>query len=619
MSDVGPSTSPFAVICRAEGCGNKVCNPCGHLVCRRHAPCTVRYSEGAYWTKGECEVCCSLWDKCLSSSRDVKKPAVTSLKSWVAGFSRNTKGPYLDCELSRAVLFPGAKESSVFGFSSLEEEEQGVEEVSQEDEDRLLQGPSAATPAHSAASSAHSEMEVEHAPSLAVHPSPAPSVAPPAAPDTGLAAVLAAMTAMQETFTATIGKLEQKIQVLESGASTEVPGVPLSSCPPTTSTNPWTPVGKARVEEGMLKLSHDTYYKLENLEFYPSMDVFPNCYFRLNSAAASNKIPAETVILPQSEASALMATYARKHGFTQEEKGLIESRQLVFSAPKDLKLPFWTKATKAVLKSFKENEVNSYALLKEYKAVTAFSFRECESVPEVEGFSSIFTEQKLKADSPSFQLKDTFEKVPNSLLVDEMKARYRLARSLSLQVQLETMLAADPSQKDLAVSCKMNSATYAEHLAAFITAKRKCRSAVLGKAGIKHETTMLVESSVFCPNLFPEDKVQEVLDLAKRENVSLFKRWAMPPLKPVASASSTSSTSGGKKRRYKPRNWQSGSAKRQHSAQESSSPATNPKFEAKGKSAGSYSGKKGAGGSRPYQPKDRKPFSKGKQSKGGSQ
>ena len=123
MSDVGPSTSPFAVICRAEGCGNKVLNPCGHLVCRRHAPCTVRYPEGAYWAKGECEVCCSLWDKCLSSSRDVRKPALTSLKSWVAGFSRNTKGPYLDCELSRTILFPAARESSVFGNSSLVGEE----------------------------------------------------------------------------------------------------------------------------------------------------------------------------------------------------------------------------------------------------------------------------------------------------------------------------------------------------------------------------------------------------------------------------------------------------------------------------------------------------------------
>ena len=78
--------------------------------------------------------------------------------------------------------------------------------------------------------------------------------------------------------------------------------------------------------------------------------------------------------------------------------------------------------------------------------------------------------------------------------------------------------------KELAVSCKLNAATYGEHLSAFITAKRKCRSAVLGKATIKHETRMLIESTVFCPNLFPEDKVKEVLDLAKRENVSLFKR-----------------------------------------------------------------------------------------------
>ena len=93
----------------------------------------------------------------------------------------------------------------------------------------------------------------------------------------------------------------------------------------------------------------------------------------------------------------------------------------------------------------------------------------------------------------------------------------------------------------------------------------------------------------------------------------------MPALKPSAASSSSSastSTSGGKKRRYRFRNQQS---KRRQTASESRSPATNPKFEAKGKAAQSYAGKRGGGNSRPYQPKDRKPFSQGKQSKGGSQ
>ena len=168
------------------------------------------------------------------------------------------------------------------------------------------------------------------------------------------------------------------------------------------------------------------------------------------------------------------------------------------------------------------------------------------------------------------------------------------------------------------MACKLNSVTYGEHLSAFITAKRKCRSAVLGKAGIKHETRMLIESTVFCPNLFPDDKVKEVLDLAKRENVSLFKRWQMPALQPASSSASTSASSGAKKRKYRYRNQQQ--SKRRQTAQEYRSPASNPKFEAKGKAASSYSGKRGGGNSnRPNQPRDRKPFSQGKQSKGGAQ
>ena len=60
----------------------------------------------------------------------------------------------------------------------------------------------------------------------------------------------------------------------------------------------------------------------------------------------------------------------------------------------------------------------------------------------------------------------------------------------------------------------MNAASYREHLTVLISAKHKSSSAVLGKAGIKHETCLLVESTVFCQSLFPTDKVKEIQDLA---------------------------------------------------------------------------------------------------------
>ena len=158
MSDIAPAS--VVLSCQAEGCVNKIPNPCDHSVCRRHAPCTVRHDEGTYWSREDCEVCSTIWEKCLSSSRDVKKPAVTSLKAWVAGFQRNTKGPYLDSELSRLVLFPTARESAVFGFRT------EPDDVSLEDEARLL-GESFTAPSASLEASDHSEMEVEASASLA--------------------------------------------------------------------------------------------------------------------------------------------------------------------------------------------------------------------------------------------------------------------------------------------------------------------------------------------------------------------------------------------------------------------------------------------------------------------
>ena len=58
----------------------------------------------------------------------------------------------------------------------------------------------------------------------------------------------------------------------------------------------------------MFKLNHLNWFKLENSEFFPSEKDFPRCYYRLNSATAGNKIPAETVLLHQTEASSIIAT-----------------------------------------------------------------------------------------------------------------------------------------------------------------------------------------------------------------------------------------------------------------------------------------------------------------------
>ena len=62
------------------------------------------------------------------------------------------------------------------------------------------------------------------------------------------------------------------------------------------------------------------------------------------------------------------------------------------------------------------------------------------------------------------------------------------------------------------------------HRSQGVKIKRKCRSAVMGRAGLKLEPKRLIESSCLCKGLFPEDEVPRVHDLAQRDDVSLVNR-----------------------------------------------------------------------------------------------
>ena len=87
-----------------------------------------------------------------------------------------------------------------------------------------------------------------------------------------------------------------------------------------------------------------------------------------------------------------------------------------------------------------------------------------------------------------------------------------------------------PEEKEWSVAAKLAFASFGEDLAALIRIKRKCRSAVLGHAGLKLEPKRFIESSCLCKGLFPDKEVERVHDLAQRDNVSLVNRWQMPDL-----------------------------------------------------------------------------------------
>ena len=66
---------------------------------------------------------------------------LSTFRTWVGGFSRNFKGPYLDSELSRLVLFPGTKGSAVGGVGPFPKALDN--EISQEDEVHLAESDAA--------------------------------------------------------------------------------------------------------------------------------------------------------------------------------------------------------------------------------------------------------------------------------------------------------------------------------------------------------------------------------------------------------------------------------------------------------------------------------------------
>ena len=63
-------------------------------------------------------LCSKAWELVCHNADSVDyQPALQSLRTWVGGFSRLTKGPYLDSPTMRAILFPKARPNAVVGYT----------------------------------------------------------------------------------------------------------------------------------------------------------------------------------------------------------------------------------------------------------------------------------------------------------------------------------------------------------------------------------------------------------------------------------------------------------------------------------------------------------------------
>ncbi|XP_064089448.1 uncharacterized protein LOC135203593 isoform X1 [Macrobrachium nipponense] len=100
-----------ATNCQEAGCNAVLQDPCGHEVCRTHAPCAISHEDLTVWHHEACTICYDLVSQFLDGAAAVKEVALATLKAWVGGFGKNApKGqPYILDKKLAVQIFPGGK------------------------------------------------------------------------------------------------------------------------------------------------------------------------------------------------------------------------------------------------------------------------------------------------------------------------------------------------------------------------------------------------------------------------------------------------------------------------------------------------------------------------------
>ncbi|XP_064108640.1 uncharacterized protein LOC135217003 [Macrobrachium nipponense] len=86
-------------------------DPCGHEVCRSHAPCATPHGNLQVWFHETCTICYDLVSQLLDGAPAVRDTALATLRAWVGGFGKNAaKGqPYILEKRLAVLIFPGGK------------------------------------------------------------------------------------------------------------------------------------------------------------------------------------------------------------------------------------------------------------------------------------------------------------------------------------------------------------------------------------------------------------------------------------------------------------------------------------------------------------------------------
>ena len=473
-------------------CSKRMSRLFGHVNCREHADCGMKSQKyGLYWSPGKCDICRSLLDACEAETTKVQ--ALADLKVWVQGFAKLIKpecweGPkaYLPKEEMRVLLFPRADKNVVIGRL----DEGGLT-------GQFLSPGNASTSQAVGGGLLHPSQVVESMDTdddLTPTNSPSPVVPPPKTQAGDQSSLL--LELLQQIKEMKQGQLEmgRKVQELSQAGPSSASSVawvdPLKvSLPKELEGNPWRHCGNFYLKHGQVFMSETSYYALERLEFHPDFTAWPNCYARFRDSAFSGlKIPQETVLLSHTEANAQVAKLAASLDHSMSDKGALGSSDPVFILSESVVPPFLGKISKSVLESF-EGRKDAFRGLKEIKPFSLLVPSKSDTFPELENFSSIFQEERLRADVADIQLKESFPKLTKGLIDAEFKARVRLGSVTTLQLMIETAQSLDKSFPLGAAMAKLHATTFGEALEAFIKARRDCRRHVVGSARNDHDTS----------------------------------------------------------------------------------------------------------------------------------
>ena len=650
-------------VCIHRGCSAAVRPRYRHQLCRGHAFCR-RVEEGdvVLWDHTRCPTCAGLWVTTQDPlvDRKVQEEAKAILCLWVAGFSRNSKGkPYLASEEIRQALFPKAPTTAVFkpaptppasseipvipvgeaasaGFSDVEMEDAtglGLEfhaptsPISETLEAELL-GPQEED--EEASASGLDTTSVDEASASPIPAGQGKTIFRPL-PDNSTTAEppqsqvldlilrrLDSMTKVMDEHKRTQEEIKRKVEASNiprpAPAPQPTPGTSaIPDVPEMSPKNPWRHATTVPRRQGHYFLGDAAGWRpVEDLEFFPNFDQYPNCFLRLKDSASirDDSIPKETILYEFQRAQDFIVAAAKKAKFSNSGLTAFDRRKATFVAPKELAFPFATKVMVSQIKAYEQGK--EPPTLEEFRSTSLMLPNDSDVWKSVE---QTFTVEKLDKDIASQQFKENLPILANHLVVAEAEAKKRLARELSNQTLLETSVSQYADIEVFKVLAKSHSATLHDALDSFYKARRACRKHIFTRCKVTHEPNKLLGSSIWGKHLFPEEAVKEVLARAASENKSLAEKWGLQH--------------ASQKRRFPPKAGQAFKKPKaplfldlaqqgpstSTQAVAAQSPATNPRYEAQGASH-SFRGGRGGKGGKPGKSSRRRAWKRAGKNKG---